>query len=522
VTATPAKMGVALAATALPYLALRAQVGELLGASFAGAGGTAAAQLATTTAAAAANATSTEDIVSVDISLMLGPWLPAALVAVLADVARLAKLLAFLLSAASVAVALGLVHLQQQALAKDDAAVESLQRLMLALDVDGDGSVSKSELRAKYYAYFVSPYEQKPKSKRASLIPSIAIPVPFGINDDGDENAGVDQPRGRRASVSGGAGFAPGVHFQSHGTRPMPLSRRSIEQDGAHTFDAFWAQLDKNHDGRVTMEELAEHYGVLHMISADQARDKAECLDSEYIEKRLNELNEKQKADASMVQGRPGGALIWFVLWDVFAFVVGWVVTTPFLISEIEGAGITKVDQALHDWRLRCALYFCKVVIALMSFPFLIFALPLVQDWVTHVKPTGYDPAGNCVPKLSAAQIKAKFRLQHWLRKRKQEDGSCAPGPCCGCCGDDWWDQLLGIDLNYGLNLIEDDEADSAEGEHKRTSAVVDAARKARMKQLRKERLPEATLMPIEHSKDPRLEGKLQISGDPSSMFMML
>ena len=126
------------------------------------------------------------------------------------------------------------------------------------------------------------------------------------------------------------------------------------------------------------------------------------------------------------------------------------------------------------------------------------------------------------MPKLSAAQIKAKFRLQHWLRKRKQEDGSCAPGPCCGCCGDDWWDQLLGIDLNYGLNLIEDDEADSAEGEHKRTSAVVDAARKARMKQLRKERLPEATLMPIEHSKDPRLEGKLQISGDPSSMFMML
>jgi hypothetical protein len=35
------------------------------------------------------------------------------------------------------------------------------------------------------------------------------------------------------------------------------------------------------------------------------------------------------------------------------------------------------------------------VVIALMSFPFLVFALPLVQDWVTHVKPTGYDRSGK-------------------------------------------------------------------------------------------------------------------------------
>ena len=36
-----------------------------------------------------------------------------------------------------------------------------------------------------------------------------------------------------------------------------------------------------------------------------------------------------------------------------------------------------------------------QVVIALMSFPFLVFALPLVQDWVTHVKPTGYDRSGK-------------------------------------------------------------------------------------------------------------------------------
>ena len=29
-------------------------------------------------------------------------------------------------------------------------------------------------------------------------------------------------------------------------------------------FDAFWNQLDVDHDGRVTLTELAAHYGVAH------------------------------------------------------------------------------------------------------------------------------------------------------------------------------------------------------------------------------------------------------------------
>jgi len=213
---------------------------------------------------------------------------------------------------------------------------------------------------------------------------------------------------------------------------------------------------------------------------------------------------------------RPGGALLYWVLWDVFAFFLGCAITMPFLISDILGGHITSIELALHDWRLRCALYFCKVVIALLAFPFLIFALPLVQDWVTHVKPTGHDKAGNCVPKLSAAQIKAKFRHVQLQRKLKAETGGPA-GNCFGLINDDWWDRILGVDLNYGMTLTDEDPDDD-----KKKGGVVDAARKARMRQLRKERLPEATLLPIVHSKDPNLEGKLQISGDPSSMLMML
>ena len=61
----------------------------------------------------------------------------------------------------------------------------------------------------------------------------------------------------------------------------------------------------------------------------------------------------------------PAGSLVYWVLWDVFAFVFGWAVTLPFLLSEL--GHVTKLgpvqsfDDLLLDWRLRCALYFCKV-----------------------------------------------------------------------------------------------------------------------------------------------------------------
>ena len=75
-----------------------------------------------------------------------------------------------------------------------------------------------------------------------------------------------------------------------------------------------------------------------------------------------------------------------------------------------EGADFGDV---LEDWRVRCALYFCKVFIAMLSFPFLVFALPLASDWLTHVKASGYDKAANCVQKYSSSQIKVLRAKSH-------------------------------------------------------------------------------------------------------------
>ena len=74
---------------------------------------------------------------------------------------------------------------------------------------------------------------------------------------------------------------------------------------------------------------------------------------------RLEELHAKQQTDGRLSARYPAGSLVYWVLWDVFAFVFGWAVTLPFLLSEL--GHVQSFDDLLLDWRLRCALYFCKV-----------------------------------------------------------------------------------------------------------------------------------------------------------------
>jgi len=220
-------------------------------------------------------------------------------------------------------------------------------------------------------------------------------------------------------------------------------------------------------------------------------------------------------------QGRPGGALVYFVVWDIFAFILGWTLTSPFLLNEVNYGEITSIRSALSDWRFRTGLYFVKVLIGLLSFPFLAFAIPIMQVWLTHVKPTGYDRGGNCVPRLSAAQIKAKYRHQYVQRKKKlEEDAEAAAEEAkdCEASGTVFWDRIMHVNPYYDDEFLEDEEEKKKAG---RNVSIVEEARRVRQKQLRRERLPEATLLPLGHSDDRgRYGDKLMVQGDPSMLML--
>ena len=75
------------------------------------------------------------------------------------------------------------------------------------------------------------------------------------------------------------------------------------------------------------------------------------------------------------------------------------------------------------------------------------------------------------------------------------------------------------LSIEAGETEYEDDAKKGDKGGARRS--IVQQARQSRQRQVRLDQLPEASLMVVQHASDPRLAGKLQIRGDPSSLMML-
>eukprot|EP00929_Paragymnodinium_shiwhaense_P058186 TRINITY_DN29138_c0_g1_i2.p1 TRINITY_DN29138_c0_g1~~TRINITY_DN29138_c0_g1_i2.p1 ORF type:complete len:795 (-),score=140.13 TRINITY_DN29138_c0_g1_i2:153-2537(-) len=86
------------------------------------------------------------------------------------------------------------------------------------------------------------------------------------------------------------------------------------------------------------------------------------------------------------VRGR-GGRLRRLLRYDVCCFIASFLVVAAMHIGAPE---LTQND-------LRAALYWCRVVYALLSLPFSLFVLPVFQQLLTHCIVTGFNEHGACV-----------------------------------------------------------------------------------------------------------------------------
>jgi len=210
------------------------------------------------------------------------------------------------------------------------------------------------------------------------------------------------------------------------------------------TFEELWARLDRNKDGKLSKEELALALGLHHLTTAGFAEDDSpsEALarelaakqgeedDDDDVDEKLIKLQaEKMKLRTHHL--RPGGVMFYFFLYDVVttSLLFGWI-----LYSNWRN-GISR-----GDWRYDTSLYFTKVALGLLSTPYVVFMIPVVTNWLTNTRPTAYDKAGNCVPKLPAEVVNQRFEEEQ-AAENKERAARFAEGKATY---SDKWVKMLG------------------------------------------------------------------------------
>ena len=107
-----------------------------------------------------------------------------------------------------------------------------------------------------------------------------------------------------------------------------------------------------------------------------------------------------------------GGALRWFIFYDIFILLIAIIILalplyigpTPVQDNDADGDGAK--DGVVEDtWKFRASLQFAKIAYGLLSFPFVMFNLPLMGKFLTHAQPTAYNRNGTTVPYVKPKKV---------------------------------------------------------------------------------------------------------------------
>lgn len=94
---------------------------------------------------------------------------------------------------------------------------------------------------------------------------------------------------------------------------------------------------------------------------------------------------------------------------------------------------ILAVGIGSHLWRIQAttasvsdpmfwtSCYYMKMYYALMSFPFLVFIIPIFGEALHGANATGYDKSGLLVPRLSSDRIRQKKELESQRRAEQEQ-----------------------------------------------------------------------------------------------------
>ncbi|KAL4439601.1 hypothetical protein ABPG74_004003 [Tetrahymena malaccensis] len=115
---------------------------------------------------------------------------------------------------------------------------------------------------------------------------------------------------------------------------------------------------------------------------------KFEDLAEKYKMKQFDDLDEEAKKQQGCCSFQRGGGMKCLIIWDILAFGLAFL----FFYNGFR----LENKQSFED--AKGHIYFTKWIYAMLSFPFLLFSVPLVSSLLSRARPTAYDMYGNTVP----------------------------------------------------------------------------------------------------------------------------
>jgi len=145
------------------------------------------------------------------------------------------------------------------------------------------------------------------------------------------------------------------------------------------------------------------------VIPIDNTNDKP--LGDEEVEKEVQQYLLRRKnssiesEDLDIEFSSRGGYLPKLLKYDMFCFLL---VLAIFVFALfIRAYRVEGPNWSVYQWKFHADLYWIRVFYGLLNFPFIFFVLPLVSDFLLHLKPTGYNRSGECVPMIKPKRTPA-------------------------------------------------------------------------------------------------------------------
>jgi len=145
-------------------------------------------------------------------------------------------------------------------------------------------------------------------------------------------------------------------------------------------------------------KELKKNPNLVQDNTVDEKKmtnEEIEAQVQKHLLKRKDSSAETEE-DREIEFAHRGGYLPYIMKYDMLCF--GLTFALFILAITVRAYRVEGPNWNTYQWKFHADLYWLRVFYGLLNFPFIIFILPFVSDFLLHLKPTGYNRAGECVP----------------------------------------------------------------------------------------------------------------------------